>query len=76
MSFDINNGYLHYIEENDETEVTIPEEALAIVFDAFKDCQYLKKVTFPKPISIGDGAFRNCISLETLVFGNYSEPLL
>ena len=40
MAFEINNGYLHYIEENDETEVTLPEEALAIVFDAFKDCQY------------------------------------
>jgi len=46
------------------TELDIPASVETIGEQAFVDCKGLKKVTFPGLKKLGNGAFKNCTSLE------------
>ncbi len=54
------------------SEVYIPSpsngDRTAIGVYAFSDCKNLCKVTFDEVVSIGEGAFRNCVNLTTIIY--------
>ena len=56
-------------------EIIIPENVKSIGYDAFQDCDDLKRVTIPRAIeSIGEEAFLDCESLERVTVLN-PEPI-
>lgn len=69
MSFQIKNGVLtKYTEENDVTEVTIPNGVTIIEKVAFFHCHNLKTVIIPESVTeISSEAFCNCYHLQNVV---------
>ena len=69
MSFQIKNGVLNrYTEENDVTEVTIPNGVTRIEKVAFFHCHNLKTVIIPESVTeISSEAFCNCYHLQNVV---------
>ncbi len=55
--------------KKDAVVVRLPENAIKISSEAFKDCVCLKHVAFyPGVTEIGNNAFQDCTSLETILF--------
>ncbi|MCR5125962.1 MAG: leucine-rich repeat domain-containing protein, partial [Treponema sp.] len=55
--------------KKDAVVVRVPENAIKISSEAFKDCVCLKHVAFyPGVTEIGNNAFQDCTSLETILF--------
>ena len=56
-----------YIEENDETEVIIPEGVKHIADEAFRSCRKLESIIIPNGVTeIGFQAFYHCGSLRNV----------
>lgn len=60
-----------YIEENDETEVIIPEGVKHIADEAFRSCRKLESIIIPYGVkSIGRWTFANCRHLKNVILPN------
>ncbi len=60
-------GYLRANNEND-TDLVIPDSTEIIADEAFKDLRSIKSVTIPNSVkSIGRSAFEDCSAIETLL---------
>lgn len=70
MGFEIKEGVLiKYIEEEELTELAVPEGVTAIGAAAFIKNTRLKSVILPEGVeTIGEGAFRECENLEYVEF--------
>ena len=67
-SLKIENGVVTECKK-DAVDVRLPENAIKISREAFKDCVCLKHVAFyPSVTEIGNNAFQDCTSLETILF--------
>ncbi len=64
---------LFFFAGKDDTSYEIPEGIQTIQFYAFKDCDKLKSVTFPKSLNMirGSNAFLGCVNLEAL-YGSHT----
>lgn len=55
------------------TSVTLPNTAIAINYDTFRDCSKLVSIDLSNVTSIGGSAFQNCASLTSVDLSNCSS---